>query len=165
MRASWRSTDVPFCCSNATLGKQGNELAQFGHVHAGIHYPAGSLKSALCVRANRSLYESCAAQEVPFAAMSKYIVAVSARGAGAGGDCRARADERSRRACAVQPGRAARREDSCSRGGGVAFATTGIVDVAALLHSLYRACGGVDVVFRREIVAIERERDGGSGGA
>ena len=46
-------------------------------IHAGIYYPTGSVKAAMCVAGKKKLYEHCARYNVPHSNIGKIIVATS----------------------------------------------------------------------------------------
>lgn len=46
-------------------------------IHAGIHYPKGSLKARFCVEGRKALYEYCKARGIPHRRTEKLIVATS----------------------------------------------------------------------------------------
>jgi L-2-hydroxyglutarate oxidase LhgO len=48
-------------------------------IHAGVYYPAGTLKAKLCVEGRKALYEYCAQRGVPHAQSGKLIVAAQER--------------------------------------------------------------------------------------
>ena len=48
-----------------------------GVIHAGIYYPAESLKAKLCIRGKQLLYEYCEQFEVPYSRTKKLIVATT----------------------------------------------------------------------------------------
>lgn len=129
-----------------------------GVIHAGMYYPTGSLKARLCVPGNRSLYAWCEERRVPFARTGKYIVATSAEDEAilAGILARGRANG----VAGLEPvtGAAiAEAEPNVIATAGLWSPDTGIVDVHALMASLFEAARARGAVFawRHAVTGIE----------
>jgi len=60
---------------NETFGRETSSRSS-EVIHAGIYYPAGSLKAELCVEGNRKIYEICRKFGVKCANIGKLVVAV-----------------------------------------------------------------------------------------
>ena len=119
-----------------------------GVIHAGMYYPAGTLKARLCVEGRRLLYEFCAAHGVPHLRCGKLIVAsgdvemaelvaLQARGGVNGVEGLAMVDRAF----------VAKREPAVHCVGGLYSPETGIIDAEALVKALLRAGEAAGVVF------------------
>ena len=128
-------------------------------IHAGMYYPAGSLKARLCLEGNRRLYEFCRAHDVPHRRLGKLIVAMNEgelpalhdlleRGRANGVRLEVLSGEQSR---ALEPNVPAVRA--------LLSPDTGIVSAPGLTDALLqqaRAAGAV-VQSRAEVVGLERD--------
>ncbi len=115
-------------------------------VHAGLHYPEGSLKARFCVAGRRALYAYCAERGIPHARTGKLIVAATPDEAPALEAIRARAEAAGVDDLASIGGNEARRlEPHLACAAALLSPSTGIVDSHALMLS-YRgdleAAGG-----------------------
>jgi L-2-hydroxyglutarate oxidase LhgO len=75
-RVAGRNRNVYILERNEAFGRE-TSSRNSGVVHAGVYYPAGSLKASLCVEGNRMLYEKCERDDIPHRRLGKLIVATS----------------------------------------------------------------------------------------
>ena len=131
-------------------------------IHGGMYYPAGSLKARLCVEGNRSLYEICAAHDIPHKRCGKLITAtepdelaaldrILALGTSNGVELRRISGEEAR---ALEPN---------IRSAGALFSpNTGVVSAHGLMDYFFHAAIEAGATFqgRSEVVEIEAGPDG-----
>ena len=132
-------------------------------VHAGLYYPAGSLKAICCVEGREELYALCRERAIPHRRLGKYVVAThddeiavlerlqaSGRANGAGVED------------IVDGAELARREPRVRAHAALWSPQSGIVDAHALISSYQAECesAGGTVVFRTRVSALERKPAG-----
>jgi L-2-hydroxyglutarate oxidase LhgO len=61
-------------CIGSEISSRNSEV-----IHAGIYYPAGSLKAKFCVQGRKQLYDYCEEHHVPFKRCGKFIIATDER--------------------------------------------------------------------------------------
>lgn len=132
-------------------------------IHAGMYYPAGSLKARLCVPGNRALYAWCERHGVDHARLGKYIVATAPDEEPALEQILARA--RTNGVDALEPvtgAAVAAAEPHVRATAGLWSPNTGIVDAHGFMASLLAEARAhdADVAFEHRVTRIARE-DGG----
>ncbi|MDH3210906.1 MAG: NAD(P)/FAD-dependent oxidoreductase [Myxococcales bacterium] len=127
-------------------------------IHAGIYYPEGSLKAALCVAGREALYARCEALGIPHRKLGKLIVATEPGDLETLEGLQQRGTANGVPGLALVDGREVARREPCVRArAGLVSPETGIVDAAALSLS-YAAeaeAHGAVIVRRTEVVGIE----------
>ena len=134
-----------------------------GVIHGGIYYPAGTLKSTLCIEGRRLLYEFCSAHQVRHEKCGKLIVASDD-------------SEIPRLEALYRTGLAngvegltlvdrtfiSKREPSIKAVAAIFSPQTGIVDAEALVRALLRAAESEGAIFLpgTPLVGAEIDRDG-----
>ncbi len=104
-------------------------------IHAGIYYPAGSLKARLCVTGREALYAWCATHGVPTRRVGKLIVATDAAEAAALDGLRAKAAANGVALEVLDGDQARALEPQVSCVAALLSPATGIVDSHALMLS------------------------------
>lgn len=130
-------------------------------IHAGIYYPAGSLKAKLCVSGRAQLYSFCKAHGVPHRRIGKLIVAQAAELAKLSA-IQARAADAGVALDILDAEQAQRLEPSLSCAGALLSDQTGIIDAHAFMQALLASAedAGAQLVCRSAVSAVRRSGSG-----
>jgi L-2-hydroxyglutarate oxidase LhgO len=132
-----------------------------GVIHAGIYYPAGSLKARLCIEGARMMYEFCAERGVPHERCGKLIVAHDESEMPALEALRKRGVENGVRGFEfVDQADIASREPHVHCVGALLSPDSGIVDAEAYVKALLRAGEEDGVIFLPGTRLVGAERNG-----
>lgn len=134
-----------------------------GVVHAGIHYPPGSLKHLACIEGNARTWEWCELRGVPHRRCGKLIAALAEEERGELDAVAARARANGVPGVSMLTGGEARRlEPAVPTVAALLSETSGVVDQIALVRSFEAAARerGALFAYRHEVVAAEREGGG-----
>ena len=116
-----------------------------GVIHAGIYYPAGSLKARLCVEGRDRLYAFCPEHGIPHARCGKFIVAANDAEAGELGSLKAKAEANGVRISYADAAFLKAKEPHVSAAAALWSPDTGIVEAEALVKALEHLCQAQDV--------------------
>ena len=116
-----------------------------GVIHAGIYYPAGSLKARLCVEGRDRLYAFCPAHGVPHARCGKFIVAADGAEAEELAPLKAKAEANGVQISYADATWLKKKEPYVSAVAALWSPDTGIVEAEALVKALEQLCKDHDV--------------------
>src|SRR5213593_2410595 len=134
-----------------------------GVIHAGIYYPAGTLKARLCVDGRRALYEFCARYDVPHKKCGKLIVAHDGSEIRQLEELKQRGDANGVENLAlVDRAFIDRREPALSGVAALWSPETGVVNAEELVKTLLRTAAGEGAIFLpgTPLLAADRDSDG-----
>jgi L-2-hydroxyglutarate oxidase LhgO len=116
-----------------------------GVIHAGIYYPAGSLKARLCVEGRDRLYEFCPKHGIPHARCGKFIVAANAHEVGELEILKHKAAANGVRVADADQAFLHEKEPNVSAVAALWSPDTGILEAEALVKALEHLCKQHDV--------------------
>lgn len=116
-----------------------------GVIHAGIYYPAGSLKARFCVEGRDRLYEFCPKHGVPHARCGKFIVAATDEEAAELAHLKTRAEANGVRVADADQKFLREREPHVAAVAALWSPDTGILEAEALVRALEHLCKQHDV--------------------
>jgi L-2-hydroxyglutarate oxidase LhgO len=127
-------------------------------IHAGIYYPAGSLKAELCIAGRARLYSFCETYAVPHRRIGKLIVATTAAELDRLAATGARAAEAGVRLQPLDADQARRIEPALSCAGALLSEQTGIIDAHGYMQTLLGLAedAGAQLVCRCAVSSVER---------
>lgn len=129
-------------------------------IHAGIYYPHGFLKAALCTQGNRLLYERCQERNIPHRKIGKLIVATDDEECAELESIRKHAEGNGVADLTILGEKQVRTlEPEVSAKAAIYSPSTGIIDSHSLMRSFYVMAqdNGTIIAFRSELTAIHTE--------
>ncbi len=127
-------------------------------IHAGIYYPAGSLKASLCLEGKRLLYDACEKRGIPHRRIGKLIVATSPDEEEALWALQGKAEQNGVDDLLRLSDKVVRSlEPSVFATSGLLSPSTGIIDSHSLMRALLVGTtdNGVTAVFRSCLTAVQ----------
>lgn len=152
-----------YLCEREIASGTGVTARNSGVIHAGLYYPADSLKGRFCLRGKQMLYELCRTQGVPHLQTGKLIVATSPEEIALLGNIRTTAAKGGvNDLVPLTKQEAEQMEPALNVEAALFSPSTGIVDVPALVTALeasFEQAGG-NIAFGCEVISVRR-REGG----
>jgi L-2-hydroxyglutarate oxidase LhgO len=132
-------------------------------IHAGIYYPAESLKARLCVMGSKMLYEFCQVHGIPFKKAGKVIVAVDNHEENAIEQLYIKGVSNDAQGLRIFNKRDLQKAEPNVNGSCALFSPhTGIIDSHRLIKVLEAHCleTGVSIIYRTPLTALEKSSSG-----